>query len=65
MTYYDVVLSKSVNSYLIGNLDEVTATVLLVSSLKYFGVDIRSLFAEKDEGKDKNKNSSKQFQQSG
>lgn len=38
------------NFPLLGNLDEATATVLLLSSLKYFGVDIRSIFSEKDAG---------------
>ena len=28
----------------VGNLDEVTATFLLLSSLSYFGVDLRDVF---------------------
>jgi hypothetical protein len=32
------------NIPIIGNLDEVTATYLLVSSLAYFGLDIRNIF---------------------
>ncbi len=35
------------NFPLLGNLDEVGATILLLSALKYFGVDIRSIFSEK------------------
>ncbi len=32
---------------LIGNLDEATATYFLISSLAYFGFDIRKLFDRK------------------
>jgi hypothetical protein len=32
------------NVPLIGNLDEVTAVYLLLSSLSYFGIDLRGIF---------------------
>lgn len=31
----------------IGNIDELSATYMLYSSLSYFGIDIRSLFKKK------------------
>lgn len=36
------------NLPVIGNLDEVTATTLLLSSLAYFGWDLRALFGRRD-----------------
>ena len=35
------------NLPLIGNLDEVTATTILLSSLAYFGIDLKELFGNK------------------
>jgi hypothetical protein len=32
----------------IGNLDEATATFLLLSSLAYFGIDVRGFFKKED-----------------
>lgn len=34
---------------LVGNLDEATATVLVVSALRYFGVDAARLFSRGDD----------------
>ncbi len=31
----------------IGNLDEATATLLLLSTLAYFGIDLRNIFGNK------------------
>ncbi len=31
----------------IGNLDEATATLLLLSALAYFGIDLRNIFGNK------------------
>ena len=36
------------NVPLIGNLDEATATFLLLSSLAYFGIDLRDIFTKSD-----------------
>ena len=34
---------------LIGNLDEATATVVLIAVLKYFGYDLTSFFGKKED----------------
>ena len=36
------------NIPLVGNLDEATATFLLLSSLAYFGIDLRGIFSKSD-----------------
>jgi uncharacterized membrane protein YkvA (DUF1232 family) len=36
------------NLPVVGNLDEATATALLLSSLRYFGLDLANLFKKED-----------------
>jgi len=36
------------NLPIVGNLDEATATALLLSSLRYFGLDLANLFKKED-----------------
>ena len=40
------------NLPLIGNLDEATATAVLLACARYFGLDLARFFGRKDEGKD-------------
>ncbi|NNC94119.1 MAG: DUF1232 domain-containing protein [Chitinophagales bacterium] len=39
----------------VGNLDEATATTLLLASLSYFGIDLTNIFKKKNKETDKNK----------
>ncbi len=36
----------------VGNLDEATATLLLINCLAYFGIDVRNLFGRKNAKED-------------
>ncbi len=47
------------NFPVIGNLDEATATALLLSSLSYFGIDLFNIF--KKESKDKKQESNQEI----
>lgn len=39
------------NLPIIGNLDEVTATTIVLSALAYFGIDLNNLFGSRDKAK--------------
>jgi uncharacterized membrane protein YkvA (DUF1232 family) len=43
------------NLPMIGNLDEATATTLLLASLSYFGIDLTKFFKRKEKKSDKKK----------